>query len=318
MDLVFDRGSQLEFYPVKRRRLQESPELSKREFHIIWGEFCELTEAIRIVTLLFLPEDYLWMFWQHFPNKHIYRNAYFSRYHIKSFCHVFKSGKVGVFKNLVSLDLAVEPSWQQFLFDNFNTFFPVLRRLTFLWPWVTPGTSGLLVLLNHPTIKIFRVKTYCGQYLTEVFPIVSSFLREKVKDIRVKCTELKLVELSQSGHKIAFCLSSGLVSIRPRKSDWKISIFHLGIFNGRLGTLNISLLPRIRQCTELVLASEEFSNMDELLTIGEKFPSLRRLKIYTSSDTVEGFVHEGARTACCEYRIASLKELRGTIYDTDV
>jgi len=110
MDRDLERGSHSEFYPSKRRRLEESYELSKRDFQIVWGEFCKLTEPIMILTLLFLPEDYLWMFWQNFPDEDIYQKAYFSRYHIKSSCHVFKSGKVGVFNKLVSLDLAVQPS----------------------------------------------------------------------------------------------------------------------------------------------------------------------------------------------------------------
>jgi len=315
MDRFLERGSQSELYPSKRRRLEESYELSEREFRTIWTEFCKLTEPIIILTLLFLPEDYLWMFWQQFPKEDVYHKAYFSRYHITSFCHVFKSGKIGVFNRLVSLDLAVEPSWYEFLFDNFNTFFPVLRRLSFLWFCNPPSASELLVLLDHPLIEIFRLKTYSKLDFTDFQLVFSSFLQRNSIRMPIDYQKLKLVELSYGTQKIAFCLSSGLLSIRPRKSDSEIYIEHFDIFNNMPGILDCRLLPRIRQCTTLVLAAKEFSHVDELSAITrEKFPNLRELNIYTASNTVEALVQEGARIAGYKYRIASLQEFNDVLY----
>jgi len=160
------------------------------------------------------------------------------------------------------------------------------------------------------------LKTYSKQYLTDFQAVLSLFLEENVEVTPVKCRKLRLVELSYAREKIAFCLSSGLLSIRPRKSDSEISIVHFDIFSNRLGTLDISLLPRIQQCTMLVLAAKDFSNMDELWTIRDKFPYLRELNIYTASDTVEGFVQEAARSADYVCRIASLLKFKDMISDT--
>merc|ERR1719192_1449411 len=105
MKKILCKDTQLHARSEKSRNEQI---ITRDDFLSVWSVLQELPYAIRKLTLLLLPEDYLLMFWRYFSQP-LYCDVYFSQYEIKScICgkRVIRESRKGrAFKNLTSLSL---------------------------------------------------------------------------------------------------------------------------------------------------------------------------------------------------------------------
>jgi len=267
MKRALQTHQQLETSQWKKRHLQCKESVN---FLLLWSMFKKLPSPLRKLTLLYLSEDYLWMFWYKFQ-KSLYRDAYFSQYEIKSSSGeriMEQSRKGNIFTNLTCLSLSLKNS---FCVSNCKRTFPVLKQLSLCKLLNAEPLLGMI----HPTLEVIRLRNVRSPMLVNVLDV----------DWCVNCPKLALLENNVVvwGNFVALCRSDGLPLMRPEKGTKEFCIVHFDMLTNGSGSLDLSLLPDGPECEGLVLAAKSFSNIENMLNIREKFPVLTQVGIYTSS-----------------------------------
>jgi len=247
------------------------------EFLLIWRMLGKCPTQLKKCLLLYLTEDYLWMFWHHFTEP-IYRDAYFSQYEIKTNAGervIDQSEKGNVFINLKSLSFRSKLS---FCDSTFNMAFPVLKKLSL---WEVPNAKPML-RMTHPMLEVIRLRNVRRPKLASA--IGMNWL--------VNFPKLQLLEnnLIACKNYVALCQSSGLPLMKPGKGITAFCIIHIATLSKRSCSLDISLLPEGPDCKVIFLAAKRFTNVEKMLKIRDKFPVLQQARIYTSSILDEEFI----------------------------
>jgi len=234
---------------------------------------------LKKILLLYLPEDYLWMFWHHF-SKPLYREAYFSQYEIKTNSGqrvINQMRKGSVFRNLASLSLSTKFSC---IGCPFNIAFPVLKTISLS----QVENAEPMLRMTYPTLEVIRLRNVHRPNINIVFKINWS----------VNFPKLKLLEnnLIDSALYNGLCRSSGLPLMRPEKGTKGMFIIHLDTYTEGSGCLDISLLPEAVDCKEIILVGKRVTNIEKMLNIRDKFPVLNQVRIYTASIIDEELIHK--------------------------
>jgi len=271
MKRLLEAGSQHQRGCIKRKhfKARRSKSLEEELLHV-WHILCKLPVAIKALTLLYLPENYLWMLWHHFPKHPTYEDAYFLQFNINSQYgeRVIEEARKGrVFRNMVSLNLPFKSSFTAVVF---NKTFPQLRILS-----LDVSDAQPMLGIEHKTLSILRIRNARSPKLVKVLEI----------DWHISCPSLRLLEnnVSMWGNLVAICQSSGLASVKPVKRTEQMCIVHFDTLTERIATLDISSLPESPNCSVLVLAAKQLRNLEQLLKIRSKFPKISYIRVYTSS-----------------------------------
>jgi len=263
---------------LSRTRGKHLQSKRREDFLLVWRLIGKWPIDLKKILLLYLPEDYLWMFWHHF-SKPLYRDAYFSQYEIKT-----NSGqrvidlmrKGNVFRNLTSLSLSSKFSC---VGCPFNISFPVLKTICLS----QVENAEPMLRMTYPTLEVIRLRNVQRPNLNIVSKINWS----------VNFPKLKLLEnnLIDSAWYSGLCRSSGLPLMKPEEGTQGMFIIHLDTYKGS-GILDISLLPEALDCKEITLVGKRVTNIEKMLNIRDKFPVLNQVRIHTASIIDEELIHK--------------------------
>jgi len=232
--------------------------------------FGKWPNPLKKCLLLYLSEDYLWMFWRHFSES-LYMDAYFSQHEIKTNSGervIEQSEKGNVFMNLTSLNLRSKLSIRV---CNFSRAFPILKTLSLS---EVLNVESMLTM-THSTLEVIRLRNVRN-------PNLGNALKRNwvVNFPNLKLLENNLIWWYKYG---SLCRSSGLPLMKPERRTKCFYVIHLETITEGSGSLDISLLPKCPQCLVLVLAAKSFTNLEKMQKIRDKFPALEQVRMYTSS-----------------------------------
>jgi len=271
----------------------------REDFLWVWRMLGKWPIHLKKTLLLYLSEDYLWMFWQNF-SKPLYRDAYFSQYEIKTSSgeRVIDQIKKGnVFMNLTSLSLS-----SKFSFSScpFNSAFPVLKALSVSEVY---DAEPMLMMMYPTTLEVIRLKNV-------LYPTINSVLEINwfVNFPKLQLLENNIIDEEYSRYS-GFCRSSGLPLMKPEKGAKHLFIMHLDTFTEGTGSLDISLLPKALDCEEIALVGKRLTNIGKMLKIRDKFPVLKQVTIYTNSKLDEELIHDVSQ-AIGNCLVADLSQLK--------
>jgi len=267
------------------------------EFLSVWRMLEKMPTSLKKLTLLWLPEDYLWMFMHNFSQS-FYQDIYYRQYEIKSSYgeRVMEEGRKGhVFMNLTSLSLCFKGL---FRVCTFNKAFPALQSLSFF----NVLSVHQMLQIIHPTLKVIRLINACSPRIIHVLQV----------NWHTQCPRLKLLEnhVTEWKNYVNLCQSSGMTLMKPEKEVKEFCIVHFDMLTERSGSFDMSLLPEGPHCEVLVLAAKNFINIEEMLTIGDKFPVLKQLAIYTSSILDKDFVQKVSADHRICFLVSDLRKFR--------
>jgi len=268
----------------------------REDFLYIWQMLGKLPTPVKKFLLLYLPEDYLWTFWQHFSGS-FYRDTYFSQYEIKTNFGervIEQTEKGNVFMNLKYLSLSYKHS---FCVCTFNRAFPVLKKLSLS----EVRNAKPMLRMTHPALEVIRLRNVRSPKLSSVLGL----------NWLVNFPKLKLLEnnLVSCNNYVTLCRSSGLPLMKPERGTNAFCIIHLETLTDGSGSLDISLLPEGPDCLVIFLAAKRFTNIEKMLKIQDKFPVLQQVRIYTTSILDEELIHKVSR-AIGSCLVGDLRQLK--------
>lgn len=257
---------------TSHKRMKHSQDQETEDFLLIWRELEKWPATLKKLMLLYLPEDYLWMFWHYF-SKSLWRDAYFSQYEIKTTSGervIEQSQKGNVFVNLTSLSLYSEVLNPKLCVRTFNMAFPVLRKLSLF----KKQNEELLLKLTHPMLEVIRLHNLMLHY----------------NDWLVNFPKLQLLEMYIDWSNQYIARLYGLSGLSLMKAE--IRAQRVWIENRGSCTLDISLLPKCPDCELLILCAKRITNIEKMLHMRDKYPVLQSVALKTSMILDQEFIDQ--------------------------